>query len=895
MKPREILFGSEAQERITEGLQETANAVKSTLGPKGKNVLIQTANGYQFTKDGITVAKNVEFLDNFKNMGAQIAREAGNRSVKAAGDGPQPLYAKVLTPSGWVEMGQLKVGDTVCGTNGTKQTVLGIFPKGKRKIVELHFSDKRVVECCDDHLWTVTSAINGKERTMTVRDLKKTRIVRPDNNQRMWFVKNDSPEMEEKNLKLDPYLVGLLLGDGTLTGTGSIEMSIGYAKKHCLDKIILPSGLYLKTTKVEDKNSYRVKIQGTTEDGKTIKELVDGLGLLGVSSLEKFIPSEYLFASKAQRTALYQGLIDTDGHKNVRGRSEFSSFSKRLAGDFLMLCRSLAIPVWHGTVERTGYSSNPSHRINELKGAKYGTALSKIVSTDKETEMMCIKVSNDDHLYFTDNFILTHNTTSTITLLNGMVQGGKRQIGLGTDPMSLRRGLDAAAAEAVRFVKKMSTPVTSSEDLRRVATISANGDTEIGQIIASTLDKVGADATVTLEEGHGESTKVEMTKGFEFDRGMVTEHFMRDFEKQRVVYSEAIYDANHGNDDPRFLPPVEGEEGDPRAAYVWLVNGRLGSLQNNLDIVSNILGAIHQTNVPLIIIAEAIEGDCLKLLASNAVRGQLNVVPVRAPGFGADRKDLLDDLAAFTGAKLRRPDMGETLFDKFELSELGTVRYAQVGIEKTVLIPCDSQSAAIEARVAEIEAKIAVTTDDDFKHKLVRRKSMISGGVASIIVGGRSDAEIREKRDLYEDALLAARAAAQAGVVAGAGTMLVRASQHLANFKTGNEHQDVGVHVLRNALLVPFQEIIKNGGGSSEVVLDKILNSDSLSFGYDSSKNEYCDMLERGIIDPTKVVVSEIEHASSMAGLLLSTDAVIGFSEEPDLVRAFGNMAGQKK
>lgn len=566
MKPREILFGNEAQDRVTRGLEKTANAVKSTLGPKGKNVLIQTPVGYQFTKDGITVAKNIEFQDHFENMGAQIAREAGNRSVRAAGDG----------------------------------------------------------------------------------------------------------------------------------------------------------------------------------------------------------------------------------------------------------------------------------------------------------------------------------TTSTITLLNAIVQEGKRQIGLGTDPMSLRRGLDSASKFVVDFVREHSTPINGIDDLRRVATISANGDVEIGETIASTLDSVGADATVTLEEGKDERTRVQKTKGFEFDRGMITEHFMRDFEKQRTIYSEPIIDQNLAHFDARF-----GLEDDPRSAYVWLINGRLGSLSQNSEAFTNILNAIHQTNVPLIIIAESIEGDALKLLAFNAMKGQMKVTAVRAPGYGQDRRDLLEDLAAFTGARLRKPEAGDSLFDDFSIEELGTVRYAQIGIEKTVLIPADQQAVPIENRAEEIDAKIAVTTDDDFRHTLTRRRSMLTGGVASIVIGGRSDAEIREKRDLYEDALLAARAAAQSGVVPGAGTMLARAAAALETFDAGHHGQNVGVHVLRNALRVPFQEIIRNGGGSSEVVLHKVMESDNHNFGFDSNKNQYCDLVEAGIIDPTRVVVSEVEHATSMAGLVLSTDAVIGFASEPLLASLPGGVRTQ--
>ena len=889
MKAREIIFGKDAQDRITRGLEKTAHAVKSTLGPRGKNVLIQTPTGYQFTKDGITVAKNVEFSDAFENMGAQLAREAGNRSVRAAGDGPQPLYAKVLTPNGYVTIADLKVGDTICGTAGTFQKVEGVFPKGVRKLLKVKLSDGRVAECCEDHLWSVVDYFN-KPRTLSTKEIIDNGLRLKHNNGHRYFVPVSHAEFETKAQALDPYLVGLLLGDGSLTGTGSIELSLGYKKEHVLEKIRLPEGLYIKATKVPSKNYIRAKIQGTTPDGGNIYDILGKMGLLGVSSLEKSIPRNYLYGDREQRTQLLQGLIDTNGHVNERGLAEFSSFSKQLADDVLELYRSLGFQTWSGTVDRKGYSSNPSHRVFQLKGNKHGVAIEEIEDTGASTEMMCIKVSNPDHLYFTDSYVLTHNTTTTITLLNAIVQEGKRQISLGTDPMSLRRGIDAACAHVVKWVESQAVPVKGIEDLLRVATISANGDAEIGRIIADTLDKVGADATVTLEEGKGNSTKVTLTKGFEFDRGMITEHFLRDFEKQRTVYGDGIEDGVLGQLDARF-----GNPEDPRSAYVWLINGRLGSLAQAevRESFTAILNMVHQTNVPLLIVAEAVEGDALKLLAQNAMRGILNVVAVRAPGFGQDRRDLMEDLATATGAKVRRTDAGDSLFEGFSLAELGTARFVQVGLDKTIIIPPDSQVESIESRVEEIDARLAVTTEEDFRHILTRRRSMLTGGVANIIVGGRSDAEVREKRDLYEDALLSARAAASSGIVPGAGTMLIRASDTLADFRTGNDEQNVGIHILRKALLVPFQEIIKNGGGSAEVVLHNVRETGDKHAGYDSNRNEYCNLLERGIIDPARVIVSEIEHACSMAGLLLSTDVVIGFAEEPDLIKALSASKAQ--
>lgn len=453
-------------------------------------------------------------------------------------------------------------------------------------------------------------------------------------------------------------------------------------------------------------------------------------------------------------------------------------------------------------------------------------------------------------------------TTSTIVLLDAIVREGQKQVAMNRDPMSIRRGLEAAGKKAVEWVRAHSTPVNGPDDLRRVATISANGDAKIGHIIADVLDKVGHAATVTLEEGHSPETVVEQTRGFEFDRGMLHPYFARDTARQRTTYSEDC------------LKLID----DPTAAYVWLVNGRMNAMTEN---IGAILNAIHQTGVPLIIVAEAIEGEVLKVILHNRMNNVLNLVPIKAPGFGADRREMLEDLAALTGATLRSPDRGQDLYKDFSLEELGRVRHAEIYLEKTVMIPSDKFAELVERRVDQIDAALENATESDVRHRLTRRKSILTGGVANIKVGGNSDAEIRERRDLFEDALLAARAAVETGIVPGAGTTLVRASDSLADFKTGHDDQDVGVQILRLALLVPFQEIIKNGGGSSEVILNAVRTNKNLDYGYDSADEVYCNLLEKGIVDPTKVVVSEIEHACSMAGLILSTDVVIGI--EPDL------------
>jgi chaperonin GroEL len=451
-------------------------------------------------------------------------------------------------------------------------------------------------------------------------------------------------------------------------------------------------------------------------------------------------------------------------------------------------------------------------------------------------------------------------STSSQVLCNAVVQEGQVYIALKQDPMSLRRGIDAASKKALEFVRGLSIPVAGLEDLRRVATISMNGDTQHAHIVADTIHSVGHQATVTLETHSGLETTVYQTKGFEFSRGMVAPYFSTDMGRQRTLYTEGVF-PNGG------------------AAYIWLVNGRLNSVTQPL---MDILNAVHATGKPLIIVAEAIEGEALMLMVKNKLAGILNVTPVKAPGFGSARSAMLGDLAAFSGATLRRTEEGADLFSDFSLDELGVIKYAEITQTNTVLIPTDDRAPYIEDRVSEIDAALSVESDDDERHLLTRRRSILTGGVATIKVGGESEAVVMEKRDLMEDAIRAVQAACAGGVLPGGGTTLLRASEMLKDFSTGNEAQDVGVEIFRKALAVPFKAIIENGGGSADMIQYNVLATPDYKYGYDAAKEEYCDMVAAGILDPTNVVLNEIEHSAAMAGLLLSTDVVIGLDDRPD-------------
>jgi len=295
---KELKFRTDARTKIIEGVNIVADAVASTLGPRGQNVIFEETSYPTITKDGVTVAQQIFLEDKFQNMGVMIAKEAAENTNVSSGDGPQDLNSKILTPKGFVKMGKIKTGDKICGTNGTTQTVLGVFPKGAKELCKVKFGDGRVVKCCLDHLWTIHTS-NGIKKTITTNEMLKTGLFKKRLSGDViynYYVEISKPEFEEKELPLDPYLVGLLLGDGSLSGTGSVELTIGTAKEHVINKIKLPAGLSLHVTFIEKKNSFRIKINGKTEKGETIASLLTSIGLYKTKSNTKFIPKDDLYA-----------------------------------------------------------------------------------------------------------------------------------------------------------------------------------------------------------------------------------------------------------------------------------------------------------------------------------------------------------------------------------------------------------------------------------------------------------------------------------------------------------------------------------------------------------------------------------------------------------------------
>ena len=847
---KDILFGDDARSKMLKGINTVANAVKVTLGPKGRNVVIDREHDLpHITKDGVTVAKSISLSDKFEHMGAQLIKEVSARTADKAGDGPQPLYAKVLTPTGFTTMGELQVGTVINGTHGTHQTVEEIFPKGQKEIYEVKFSDGQVVECCIDHLWTVTSST----RRLIKQTLPLSTILadykKPYENgfTYKYYVEKTVPEMisDKANMPLDPYLLGVLLGDGCLSCEGPIEIGLGLAKAHIIDKLVLPEGLEISSTWNASHNYFRVKIKGKTPEGKSLYNIVSEMGL-NVKTAGKFIPEAYLYASIDDRTQLLQGLIDTDGCINKRGNFEFSTINLRLATEFHHLVLSLGRHTKIYKQERDGtksYSDTDIYRLVERDGYNFGHKIVDIKATGRYTEMQCIRVSNEDHLYITNDFIVTHNTTSSAILAQAIVNEGIKSVTAGMNPMDLKRGIDLAVSRVVEYIKANSIESADQKAITQVATISANSDKAIGELIAQAFEHVGITGVITVEEGTGIEDSLDIVEGMDIDRGYISPYFVTN---QQSLTAEM--------DKP----------------FVLIIDRKISQVRELVPL----LESVNKLGRSLFIICDDLDGDALPTLVLNNMKGVIKVCAVKSPGFGESRRGICKDIATLTGTTVISADLGMEL-SKVTVDMLGTADKITVSKDNTVIVGSSGNDTAIEERVLHIRTLIENATNDYDRERLSERLAKLDGGVAIIKIGAATEVELKEKKDRVDDALHATRSAIEEGIVPGGGILLLRAGQSLLGLKGDNDDQTAGVNILLRAIQSPLRAIINNAGYESSVVVNKILESDSITFGYNASNNTYGDMYELGIIDPAKVTRCSIENASSIASLILTTECMI--------------------
>ncbi len=434
-------------------------------------------------------------------------------------------------------------------------------------------------------------------------------------------------------------------------------------------------------------------------------------------------------------------------------------------------------------------------------------------------------------------------TTTATVLAHAIVREGAKAVAAGMNPMDLKRGVDLAVEAVVADLQKNSKKVTSNEEIAQVGTISANGDAEIGRFIADAMKRVGNEGVITVEEAKSLATELEVVEGMQFDRGYISPYFITNADKMRV------------------------EMEDP---YILLCEKKLSGLQELLPL----LEAVVQAGKPLIIIAEDVEGEALATLVVNKLRGGLKVAAVKAPGFGDRRKAMLEDIAILTAGTMVSSDLGIKL-ENVTINMLGRAKKVMIDKENTTIVSGAGKKADIQARIAQIKAQIEETTSDYDREKLQERLAKLAGGVAVLRVGGATEVEVKERKDRVDDAMHATRAAVEEGILPGGGVALLRASEVLKRIRTHNDDQKTGVEIVRRALSAPARQIALNAGEDGSIVVGKILEKEQYAHGFDAQNGEYVNMLSKGIIDPTKVVRAALQGAASVAGLLITTEAMV--------------------
>jgi chaperonin GroEL len=491
---------------------------------------------------------------------------------------------------------------------------------------------------------------------------------------------------------------------------------------------------------------------------------------------------------------------------------------------------------------------------------KDGVTVAKEIELDDKFENMGAQMVREVASKTSDQ--AGDGTTTATVLAHAIVREGAKAVAAGMNPMDLKRGVDLAVEAVVKDLAANSKKVTSNDEIAQVGTISANGDAEIGRFIADAMKKVGNEGVITVEEAKSLETELEVVEGMQFDRGYVSPYFVTNAEKMRV------------------------EMEDP---YIFIYEKKLSGLLELLPL----LEAVVQTSKPLVIISEDIEGEALATLVVNKLRGGLKVAAVKAPGFGDRRKAMLEDIAILTGGTMVSADLGIKL-ENVTVKMLGRAKKVMIDKENTTIVSGAGNKADIEGRINQIKAQIEETTSDYDREKLQERLAKLAGGVAVLRVGGATEIEVKERKDRVDDAMHATRAAVEEGILPGGGVALLRAIKVLDKIKVQNDDQRAGIQIVKKALSWPARQIAINAGDDGAIVVGKILEKDTYAFGYDAQNGEYGNLMSKGIIDPTKVVRAALQGAASVAGLLITTEAMVAEvpAKPPAMQSNGGGMGG---
>ena len=488
---------------------------------------------------------------------------------------------------------------------------------------------------------------------------------------------------------------------------------------------------------------------------------------------------------------------------------------------------------------------------------KDGVSVAKEIELENKFENMGAQMVKEVASKTSD--VAGDGTTTATVLAQAMLREGAKAVAAGMNPMDLKRGIDKAVLAATESLKGQSTPCTTSEAIAQVGSISANSDTEVGQIIAEAMDKVGKEGVITVEDASGLANELDVVEGMQFDRGYLSPYFINDQQTMSVELEEP---------------------------FILLHDKKISNVRELLPV----LEGVAKSGKSLLIIAEDVEGEALATLVVNTIRGIVKVAAVKAPGFGDRRKAMLEDIAILTGGTVISEEVGLSL-EKATLEELGSAKKINITKENTTIIDGAGESGQIEGRVNQIRAQIEESTSDYDREKLQERVAKLAGGVAVIKVGAATEVEMKEKKARVEDALHATRAAVEEGVVPGGGVALVRALDAVAKVKGDNEDQNVGIAIACRSMQEPLRQIVTNAGEEGSVILNKVADGEG-NFGYNAATGEYTDMIEAGILDPTKVVRSALQNASSVAGLMITTEAMVAELPKEEAPMPGGDMGG---
>ncbi len=478
---------------------------------------------------------------------------------------------------------------------------------------------------------------------------------------------------------------------------------------------------------------------------------------------------------------------------------------------------------------------------------KDGVSVAKEIELEDKFENMGAQMVKEVASKTAD--IAGDGTTTATVLAQAIAKEGNKAVAAGMNPMDLQRGIDKAVAALTAELANLSNPVKNQEEVAQVGTISANGDEEIGKIIADAMDKVGQEGVITVEEAKGLETELDVVEGMQFDRGYLS---------------------------PYFVTNADRMEAELKDAYILFFEKKISNMRDLLPV----LEAVARSGKPLLIIAEDIEGEALATLVVNKMRGVMNVAAVKAPGFGDRRKAMMEDMAILTNGKVISEDLGLKL-ENVTIEDLGQAGTVQITKDTTVIVDGAGDKAEIEGRVALIRKQADESTSDYDKEKMQERLAKLAGGVAVIKVGAATEVAMKEKKDRVDDALHATRAAVEEGIVAGGGVALIRASKALNGLTASNSDQEAGINIVRTAVEAPLRQIVSNGGGEASVVVNEVSKSSDANFGYNAGTEEYGDLVAMGVIDPTKVTRTALQHAASIAGLLITTEAMVADIPEP--------------